>query len=139
MGISLKFLTHCIRIFLRKRFLLFPREEYKKLDFVLRSWLDNPVNHYRMESAVSDNRPLRGVSEDLVYIHQEPCYSLANSMKSACSFQTNHNSISCTHVKLSNLVFKRSTNFYKVATSFVKLSVFYGQGNHDIPSAFAIL
>jgi len=103
------------------------------------AWLDNPVNHYRMVSAVSDNRPFRGGPEDLVYIHQQRCCILANSMKFACSFQTNHTSFTCTHVQLRNLVFKGWTDFQKVTTCFVKLAVFYRQGNHDIPSAFALL
>lgn len=111
-GISLNFLTHYIRIFLPENgFFFFLAKSIRNWTLYFANCLDNLVNHYRIESAVSDNRLLRGEPEDLVYIHQEPRCRLVNSTKSACTFQTNHNSFSCTHVKFSNLVFKRPTNF----------------------------
>jgi hypothetical protein len=47
-------------------------------------------------------------------------------MKSECSFQTNHNSFSCTHVKFSNLVL-RDRQISTKSTCFVKLTVFTGK------------
>jgi len=83
----MNFLTHYIRIFHQKAVLFLLAKSIRNWTLYFAAWLDNPVNHYRMESAVSDNRPLRGEPEDLIYLRQQSCFMLANSMKSACVFK----------------------------------------------------